>query len=120
VHYKSQHQKTARDQFEYARRAHDMLKRRAGGSTFAGIQWVDGVPRRQSPYEHSIEELRQLVRVNPRHEALNYNLAWKYYEAGRLDEALLQFERVLEINPRNTDAEHNLKAVKLQKVIFKP
>lgn len=108
----------ARDQFEFCRRAHDTLKRRGGGG-MAGVVWVEGVPHRHSPYEHTLEELAKLVRVNPNNEVLVYNLAWKYYEAGNLNLAIQFFERVLQINPSNEDARHNLKSAKLQKV-FSP
>lgn len=123
-HMSEEIQKLARDQFEFARRAHDILKRKSA-NPLDGVKLVKGVPRRQSPYEYSIKELSKLVKVNPSNEHLFFAMGMKYYEDGMarrnkkmMQEAETAFVRVLDLNARNTDAEHNLKAVRIQIAIM--
>ncbi len=113
-HLSDAEQKFAREQFELARRAYETLTRRKEGS-MDNIKWVEGVPRRASPYEHTIDELVVLVAANPSNETLLYNLAYKYAEIGKWDDSIRLYERVLGVNPNNEDAQHNLRVVKLQK-----
>ena len=110
----------AREQFHLVKRSYELLTRRrdtvrTNVKEMSNVKWVDGIPRRNSPYEHSLSELQVLVQANPGHESLLYNLAWKYFETGQFDDAISTFERVLAVNPLNEDAQHNLKVVKLQK-----
>ncbi len=113
-HYDKEDQDFAREQFHLMKKAYEVLSRRKDGAN-DNIKWVEGVVRRHSPYEQTLDELIKLVDANPGNESLLYNLAYKYSEAGRLEQAIRAYERVLIINPHNEDAAHNLKSVKLQK-----
>ncbi|MBI3735472.1 tetratricopeptide repeat protein, partial [Candidatus Sumerlaeota bacterium] len=96
------------------KKAYEIISRRKEGGN-DNIKWVEGVVRRRSPYEQTLDELIKLVEANPGHESLLYNLAYKYAEAGNVEKGIATYERVLIVNPNNEDAHHNLKVLRIQK-----
>ena len=79
------------------------------------IRWAPGVPKRSSPYQYTVEEYMKLARANPGSASVLYNLAWKYFDVGMMDESIESYERVLGLDPDDEDAEYNLRVVKLCK-----
>jgi cellulose synthase operon protein C len=59
--------------------------------------------------ERDLEILRALARrINPQDAGAHNNLGVVYYNKGLYDEAVRQFERALELDPRMQVAERNL------------
>lgn len=111
-HLDEQLQALAAEEFQLLHIAYERLSR---GRTrpLRGLNWAQGVPRRASPYEYSSEELEKLYAVNPGSINVLYNLAWKYFEEGRNEEALRGFEKVLAMDPDDQDAVWNIVVVRL-------
>lgn len=102
------------EQFRLARRAYEILTRMRA-KPLTNLRWVASVPVRESPYDYTIEEYILLADANPRNVNVLYNLAWKYFDQGIMEEAIETYERVLAINPEDEDAEYNVRVVKLCK-----
>ncbi len=49
-----------------------------------------------------MEMLKQFLAENPKDEFARYGLAMEYSKLGRYDEALAEFQRLLEVNPDYT------------------
>jgi uncharacterized protein YjbI with pentapeptide repeats len=107
-------QEAAREQFELARQAYEKLSR-AMAKPMTHLAWVEGIPVRESPYDYTIEEYVRLAEANLKNADVLYNLGWKYFEAGLMDEALDTYERVLALNPLDEDAEYNVRIVRVCK-----
>jgi tetratricopeptide (TPR) repeat protein len=58
--------------------------------------------------------LKTTLRRNPDCPMAYYNLGLVYFQQGRLDEAIVQYQKVLQINPVETDALNNLGSAFLQ------
>ncbi len=46
-----------------------------------------------------LEQIQKMLKEDPRDTFLNFGLAMEYVKAGRSQEAVAQFERVIEFNP---------------------
>lgn len=104
----------AREQFYLVRQAYEKLTQmRAKPMTH--LRWHKDVPYRDSPYDYSVEEYLKLAEVNPGNPDVLYNLAWKYFDAGLLEEAIRTYEIVCHLAPDDEDAQYNLRVVKLWK-----
>jgi protein O-mannosyl-transferase len=55
------------------------------------------------------------LRRNPNCPMAHYNLGLAYFQQGRLDDAIAQYQKVLQIDPLETDALNNLGSAYLQK-----
>lgn len=104
--------KLAAEEFRRVREAYENLTR-SKARPLVNIRWAEGVPHYDSPYEYSSSHFEALVKVNPNNTNLLYNLAWKYFEEGRLEDARDGFERVLASNPEDDDARYNLMVTQL-------
>lgn len=113
-HLTDEEQEIAREQFQIARQAYEKLSRLMA-KPLLHLVWVEEIPVRESAYDYTIEEYVKLSQANPKHCDLLYNLAWKYFDKGMMDEAIETYERVLNLNPKDEDAEYNLRVVKLCK-----
>ena len=101
------------------RKAYEFLTRRATTRKIArNIHWPPGMERNRSPYDYSIGEYEALAALNGDNADILYNLAWKYFEAGRMAEAWRGFERVLSINPNDDDAHYNLMIIRLYRELL--
>lgn len=107
-------QASASVQFRLAREAYEHLTRKMA-KPLVHLVWVPSVPKRRTAYDYSIDEYVLLARANPRSTDVLYNLAWKYFDQGLLDDAIEAYEKVLDINPKDDDARYNLRVVKLCK-----
>ena len=107
-------QGAAHEQFLLIRQAYENLTRMKA-KPLLHVHWVAEVPVRESAYDYTIEEYLLLARVNSEHCDLLFNLAWKYFDHGKLDESIAVYERVLGLRPQDYDAEYNLRVVKLCK-----
>lgn len=118
-HLNQGEQDLAAEQFYLSREAYENLCRHLA-KPLKNIRWPEVVPQGKSPYDYSIEEYLLLAEANPGHPDILYNLAWKYFEQGFLDEAIESYENVLEHNPKDEDALYNVRIVKLCKVFDLP
>lgn len=107
------------EKFHLAREAYEKLSRRLA-KPLIGVVWVPEVPRRDSPYDYSVAEYELLAKANPDHSDVLYNLAWKYFESGRMEEAIGIYEQVVRLDPDDEDAEFNLRVVRLSKMLDVP
>lgn len=105
-------QEAAHEQFHLVREAYEVLTRKKA-KPLTGILWPEGVTKRNSPYEYSVEEYLALAEANPNNVNVAYNLAWKYFDSGKMDEAIGSYERVLDLDPKDEDAHYNLRVVRL-------
>lgn len=105
-------QELAAQEFRRVRTAYEQLTRHTA-RPLTGVRWPHGVPHYESPYDYTSEHYEMLARANPGNTDILYNLAWAYFEEGRLAEAIAGFEKVLEADPEDNDAWHNLMIVRL-------
>jgi tetratricopeptide (TPR) repeat protein len=70
--------------------------------------------RQCAMYANEETLLRTTIRRNPDGPMAYYNLGLVYFQQGRLDEAITQYQKVLQINPVETDALNNLGSAFLQ------
>ncbi|MGA2788480.1 MAG: tetratricopeptide repeat protein [Verrucomicrobiota bacterium] len=75
----------------------------------AALSW-----RQCAMYADAETLLQTTIRRNPNCPMAYYNLGLVYFQQGRLDEAIVQYQKVLQINPVETDALNNLGSVFLQ------
>ncbi|MCL5270652.1 MAG: pentapeptide repeat-containing protein [bacterium] len=118
-HLNERLQRLASDEFQRVRIAYEKLTRHQT-RPLVGVNWAEGVPHRASPYDYTIAEYEALARANPANTSILYNLAWKYFDEGRNGEAVAGFQRVLEIDPTDDDANYNLMVVRLYVEISLP
>lgn len=111
-HLSTRLQNLAAEEFRRVRTAYENLTR-GTARPLTNLHWAEGVPHYDSPYEYTAEQFEKLAAVNPGNINILYNLAWKYFEEGRMAEALSGYERVLQIKPDDTDAAYNIIVVKL-------
>ena len=59
---------------------------------------------------------RKVLKLNPKDREARFNLAktyndlaWEYYQQGKLEQARREWQRVLTINPSNKAANYNLR-----------
>lgn len=62
----------------------------------------------EGDYAHSVALLEQLVDEGVVEDDVFYNLGNAYFRLGQYGEAIANYERVLQLNPRHRDAERNL------------
>ncbi|HOE95172.1 MAG TPA: pentapeptide repeat-containing protein [Candidatus Sumerlaeota bacterium] len=118
-HLRPRLQELAGEEFMRLRKAYEFLTRRATTRKIArNIHWPPGMERNRSPYDYSIGEYEALAALNGDNADILYNLAWKYFEAGRMAEAWRGFERVLSINPNDDDAHYNLMIIRLYRELL--
>ena len=105
-------QELAALEFQRLHLAYEQLTR---GSTrpLKGIRWPEGFVQKASPSDYTIEEYERLAEFNPSSIDVLYNLAWKYFEAGRHRECMEGYNRVIKLNPKDEDARFNLMIVRL-------
>lgn len=106
-------------QFRLAREAYEKLMRRRAKS-FGDIHWPTDVPKRESAFDYSLSEYLKLSEANPKNSNVIYNLAWKFFDEGYLDESIEAYEKVLALDPEDEDAGYNLRIVKLCKTFDVP
>jgi curved DNA-binding protein CbpA len=111
-HLPTRLQELAAEEFRRVRTAYEQLTRHTA-RPLEGVRWPHGVPHYDSPYDYTSEHYEALARANPGNTDILYNLAWSYFEEGRLAESIAGFERVLDINPDDNDAWYNLMIVRL-------
>jgi protein O-mannosyl-transferase len=70
--------------------------------------------RQCAMYANAETLLRTTIRRNPNCPMAYYNLGLVYFQQGRLDEAILQYQKVLQFHPDETDALNNLGSAFLQ------
>ena len=75
----------------------------------AALSW-----RQCAMYADEETLLQTTIRRNPDCPMAYYNLGLVYFQQGRLDEAIWQYQKVLQINPDETDALNNLGSAFLQ------
>lgn len=109
----------ATEQFHLLRQAYELIMKQLT-KPLSKIVWPEGINRRASPFEYTIEEYELLFDANPENSDVLYNLAWKYFDAGDMDLAIQTYERVLELDPRDDDAQYNLRVVKICKTFDLP
>ena len=63
----------------------------------------------QGDFEGSTKALERAVVLNPPYSNAKYFLGLSYYNIDRLEEAILQFEDVLDLNPDNEEVKLILK-----------
>ena len=78
-------QDQAREQFQLSRQAYENLMKQLA-KPLVRLNWVEGVPKRDSPYEYTVAEYEKLAAANPGDANVHYNLAWKYFDAWMLEE----------------------------------
>ena len=59
-------------------------------------------------HESAIKSLDVAVSLDPDNVDIRYNLALAYEVAGKKDEAKLEYEKVLELDPNHKEASNNL------------
>lgn len=106
-------------QFYLARQAYERLTA-LRAKPLTNLEWPPEVPRRASPFHYSVDEYLALARANPRNTNVLYNLAWKYFEAGMMDESIETYEKVLFVDPSDEDADFNLRIVRLARSLDLP
>lgn len=108
-HLSERMQELAAEEFRRLRRAYEALTRRTA-RPLTGVNWPEGMARYTSPYDYSPAEYEVLAGINPANTNILYNLAWKYFEDGRYNDARAWFERVLAIDrhPRPAQPPHRL------------
>ncbi|WGY45838.1 VWA domain-containing protein [Vibrio sp. ABG19] len=80
----------------------------AAAEQFSDPEW-QGIARYQAKdYQGAINALSQLAQPSPQAQ---YNLANAYAQAGQLDKAKQLYQQVLQAEPDNSDAKHNLQVV---------
>lgn len=109
----------ATEQFHLLRQAYELLMKQLTKPLFS-LNWPEGINRRASPFEYTVEEYVRLYEANPDNADVLYNLAWKYFDNGDLDEAIHTYERVIQLNPRDEDAHYNLRVVRICKTFDLP
>ena len=63
----------------------------------------------QGEYDAAITQMRLLQKIETAASWQSYNnMGMIFFEQGKLDEAIINFQRALEINPRSTAAHHNI------------
>src|SRR5574344_503881 len=72
--------------------------------TFLGI-----LQSKDKEYESALASLETAVSLDSTNVDIRYNLALAYEMSGNTDEAKLQYEKVLELNPEHKEASNNLK-----------
>ncbi len=105
-------QQLAADEFMRLHRAYEFLTRKTT-RPLRRIIWPEAMARDLSPHEYSVSDYEELIALNPENSDVLYNLAWKYFEAGRHEESRRRFEQVLERAPEDEDTKYNLIIVKL-------
>lgn len=118
-HLSPHKQELAAREFRRVHKAYEGLTRQSA-RPLVGVVWAPGVPVRVSPYEYTIEEYERLREVNPNNPDLHYNLACKYFEEERFQDALAGFNRVLTLNPNDADAEYNIMITRLYLEVLLP
>lgn len=118
-HLEPAEQAAAMEQFHLVRKAYELLMKHMT-KPLTRIVWPEGVERRASPFEYSVQEYLALYQANPDNADVLYNLAWKYFDHGDLDQAIEAYERVLDLNPKDEDAHYNLRVVKICKTFDLP
>lgn len=118
-HLSERMQELAAEEFRRLRRAYEALTRRTA-RPLTGVNWPEGMARYTSPYDYSPAEYEVLAGINPANTNILYNLAWKYFEDGRYNDARAWFERVLAINPGDQDAQYNIIIVRLYSELLLP
>ena len=107
------------EQFRLAREAYEKLMRRRA-KAFGDIHWPTDVPKRDSAFDYTLSEYLKLSESNPKNGNVLYNLAWKFFDEGYLDESIETYEKVLALDPQDQDAVYNLRIVKLCKTFDVP
>lgn len=118
-HLGAEQQLRMTEQFHLLRQAYELIMKQLT-KPLSKIHWPEGINRRASPFEYSIEEYELLFDANPENADVLYNLAWKYFDAGDMDLAIQTYERVLELDPKDDDAQYNLRVVKICKTFDLP
>jgi len=77
--------------------------------SLATLSW-----RQCAIYANEETLLQSAIRRNPLGPMAYYNLGLAYFRQGRLDDAIAQYQKVLQINPVETDALNNLGSAFLQ------
>lgn len=68
-------------------------------SLFEAQLWYSQVAEGMGNQEFAIEMARSAYRINPLSPAANLNLGWQLYQAGRLAEAEVQFDKLIAFDP---------------------
>jgi uncharacterized protein YjbI with pentapeptide repeats len=105
-------QELAADEFRRLHAAYENLTHH-GTRSLQGIHWPSDIPVRPSPYDYSVEEYEKMMLINPNNTDILYNLAWKYFEEGRLEQARTSLYELLAIDLEDDDADHNLTVVNM-------
>ena len=72
--------------------------------TFLGI-----LQSRDKEHDNALHSLQTAVSLDENNVDIRYNLALAYEVAGKIDEAKLEYEKVLELNPDHKEAQNNIK-----------
>lgn len=118
-HLGEREQLRAAEQFHLLRQAYELVMKQLT-KPLSRLNWPEGINRRASPFEYSILEYEALFAANPDNADVLYNLAWKYFDAGDMDKAIETYEHVLHLDPRDEDAQYNLRVVKICKTFDLP
>ena len=112
-HLSSHLQELAGEEFMRLHKAYEFLTRKTTRPLRRNVIWPPDMPRDLTPYDYTIEQYEVLAVLNPGNTDILYNLAWKYFEAGRHEESRRGFEQVLDLEPNDEDAQFNLVIVRL-------
>jgi len=52
-------------------------------------------------YQKAIEDMRQVLRLNPSYTKAHRSLGWAYYETGKYDEAIQALDRYINANAKD-------------------
>lgn len=68
----------------------------------------------QKDYNKAIKLYETIIKQGESAPELNYNLANAYFKNGNIPHSILNYERVLKLDPKNEDAQFNLRIASLQ------
>jgi tetratricopeptide (TPR) repeat protein len=96
-------------EFERIQVAYNMLSRRKT-KPMMDLEIEHGVelPRKNFK-DYTIDDWLAVIQIAPDSDRAHYNLGIKYFESGLIEMAIQAYRKAIELNPYNSQAEHNLK-----------
>lgn len=67
--------------------------------------------------DFTIEDYIEMIKWQPNSDVLHYNLGVKYLEKGLIELAIKAYQKSLDLNPGNENAQHNLRLAKLMQTL---
>lgn len=74
---------------------------RADSGRYEAYYWRGQLLGLRKEYQKAIEDMRQVLRLNPSYTKAHRSLGWAYYETGKYDEAIQALDRYINANAKD-------------------